>query len=864
MKTRIIGVAFLSWLFIVLSLHHALAAETALQSGVPFNTWLNGMTYANAYIDVPEGATRLTVTITNGSGDLDLYLKFGSPATGGTLAELNADADARSNGAGASETIVLSGTTSPALMPGKWYVATLNLNNTTTSFTLTATVEVQKISMPLPAGRQIFSYLPAASAVRDTEPSKAKPVGVGPVAEQGDRLSIGLGLESFAGPVDIYGAFRSSSSPGTINVVNPDLSFKSFSFGEIAAAVTSGRLPEGALPLRKAVSSSLEDALFDMPLSAIPAGTYAVYLLVTPAGNPQLFYLWTTYFVNIPDGNAGFSRDKVIVPNATIIHNGQQFQNEAPVSGNALVGIRKNDKTYLYHPALGNAVLSEYTSRRAVGYFIAGVTSDKVQDLSRTAAADTKVLQPGETLSLATGLDLEIVEETGLVKATNKTRRWTAVTTDVPSLPYYLMPTGNSLPTDIVDALQRAAAGSLESLSSRDDIEAHYEMDTYGAVIRAYPSLQEQVWQETLASYQVNPALVLRLNAIDFTYYSMEGFKNFFGLVPLECVDALLSSGFINLMENVLMQTLIEEERPQGGISQVSQGWINDSLQSISGCLLEVVTLPSGIGPFITEVVYSFLDIMSAVQWVIEDSFENYVDTIFTYSPYQKVAINPVKITNPSATGNLVVNKDGTITVSCTAKNAISVIANLSSVGGPEAFNLTSGGENFWTGSIKVKPPAAGAMTVTFIAEDALANVDSAQTTITVKKEGTMTFPLSYSGPMNIEITVTTAQGTGSCSGQAWLSLDLLPGGAVTASSNYTAELTPYPNQPPTCTIGTGNIVQDNGTHDQNGNFSITLDIVPITGVYDENEISGSGSGTSGWMVLTFETKITFTLPRDK
>ncbi|MCK7510389.1 MAG: hypothetical protein MZV70_44285 [Desulfobacterales bacterium] len=31
-----------------------------LESGVPFNTFLEALTYANAYIDVPAGATNLT------------------------------------------------------------------------------------------------------------------------------------------------------------------------------------------------------------------------------------------------------------------------------------------------------------------------------------------------------------------------------------------------------------------------------------------------------------------------------------------------------------------------------------------------------------------------------------------------------------------------------------------------------------------------------------------------------------------------------------------------------------------------------------------------------------------------------------
>src|SRR5512139_3802433 len=92
-----------------------------LQNGVPFDTYLNALTFANVYIDVPSGATKLTVTVTNGTGDLDLYLKFGSKLTGGTLGELQANSDARSESTGASEAITLTATSTPPVKAGRWY-----------------------------------------------------------------------------------------------------------------------------------------------------------------------------------------------------------------------------------------------------------------------------------------------------------------------------------------------------------------------------------------------------------------------------------------------------------------------------------------------------------------------------------------------------------------------------------------------------------------------------------------------------------------------------------------------------------------------------------------------------------------------
>jgi len=113
-------------------------AESALSNGVPYNTSLGPVTYSNVYIDVPNGATRLTITVSNGSGDLDLYVKYGAPLQGNTVAELDADTDFISDGPTASEQVVVTPSDKPPLQQGKWYIAVLNYNSYTTTFTITA------------------------------------------------------------------------------------------------------------------------------------------------------------------------------------------------------------------------------------------------------------------------------------------------------------------------------------------------------------------------------------------------------------------------------------------------------------------------------------------------------------------------------------------------------------------------------------------------------------------------------------------------------------------------------------------------------------------------------------------------------
>ena len=75
--------------------------DGALESGVAVQLSLDPLTYTNYYIDVPVGATRLTVTLTQGAGDLDLFLKFGSSLSGiSTYQDLVNNSDFNSSAAG--------------------------------------------------------------------------------------------------------------------------------------------------------------------------------------------------------------------------------------------------------------------------------------------------------------------------------------------------------------------------------------------------------------------------------------------------------------------------------------------------------------------------------------------------------------------------------------------------------------------------------------------------------------------------------------------------------------------------------------------------------------------------------------------
>lgn len=99
-------------------------------------------------------------------------------------------------------------------------------------------------------------------------------------------------------------------------------------------------------------------------------------------------------------------------------------------------------------------------------------------------------------------------------------------------------------------------------------------------------------------------------------------------------------------------------------------------------------------------------------------------------------AHTPPQITNPSATGTLIVNLPGEITVSATVipteGTLASVIADLSQVNGFTDIRLVQTTGNVWTISVVVVPTFSGTRTITIEAMDSFGDTSTATTTIVV------------------------------------------------------------------------------------------------------------------------------------
>ncbi|HWR90407.1 MAG TPA: hypothetical protein VN260_09110 [Dissulfurispiraceae bacterium] len=137
--------------------------------------------------------------------------------------------------------------------------------------------------MPVPERPRIVEQRSSVFTYKSREPSRARPLGVGPIASGGDTVNLSVALHGFSAPVDVYFAV---SVPWDSNIflVGPDYR---------ALPVT-----QRPIPWKTGVTEKIEEGITgDIRAGTLPSGRYNLYLVVTPQGSLDGYYLWSTYFV---------------------------------------------------------------------------------------------------------------------------------------------------------------------------------------------------------------------------------------------------------------------------------------------------------------------------------------------------------------------------------------------------------------------------------------------------------------------------------------------------------------------------------------------------------------------------------------
>ena len=620
--------------------------------------------------------------------------------------------------------------------------------------------------MALPNGIQVFTYPIVSTPYWETIPGIARPISIGSCSPENEGLDMGVLLGKFKGPVDVYVAvYVPDIDPKTTYILWPDGSFHPDT--------------QGLFPWKSNLNSSFDETfLSGIDTNVLPEGAYHIFVGVSPSGKQDSFYVWHGILQvpgpcapgQVKEGSVGFVRGEVVAPGATLIYRGREFDRPVQVSDNTLIGLKKDGKVYLYHPAMGHVKLDDETSAKAVGYFVANMAVGSSEVLKSTPIINRskRLLRsnaedlPDWIVTLDTGIVIETRGHELLAK--NNYKRWVALripnneTTLLSSKYYFLGPRDSYLPDDILDALWRWAGDSPIVGSSPSERSLNFEsplyMQTFGAIFSVFPTpilvqmYGNSTWRQSyINAIKSDPVLFAQVNTLECIDFLIEGVQQLLGvLIPETCLGSLTSDVGVGLMKPFLMSLVTPNDMgsldlEENSISRTAfQDWLSDAAQALVKCVATAVSFEgTPLATAALEVASKFNDIYSGGKWIAEDLVLQSIITQSCTIPYDEFSLNAtvekLEIKGCRASGDLYVHEDGQITYTCNATGAISVDVDFSGshyeAGGRKLSYDPSTG--LWSGTFPESPSLEGIRPITFTAYGAQGESVTCETNILVK-----------------------------------------------------------------------------------------------------------------------------------
>jgi YVTN family beta-propeller protein len=159
-------------------------------------------------------------------------------------------------------------------------ITTISVGTTPISFGNSAA----EPKIPSPTGANMFTpYTDTVVPFRDSDPSKAKPIGLGTISGVGATLTLSLGAKAFSSPMDVYLGLSMPPDPENLYL------FTSAGLRPISA---------GLVPWKSSVADISGVVLSDYDALILPTGAYVFFLRVVPAGTPAAnfsmnYYQWS-------------------------------------------------------------------------------------------------------------------------------------------------------------------------------------------------------------------------------------------------------------------------------------------------------------------------------------------------------------------------------------------------------------------------------------------------------------------------------------------------------------------------------------------------------------------------------------------
>jgi hypothetical protein len=140
--------------------------------------------------------------------------------------------------------------------------------------------------IPVPASQEIFAYSAVPFPAEKGNLAKAKPLGIGALAEWGS-LDLQASIGPFSGPVDVYITMYAPEAAGSweplaVYYLRPDNSFAVFT--------------TATEPWQQGVTD-INEHIVNIPAGELLSGPYILVMTVTPAGSQANYYKWSTSFI---------------------------------------------------------------------------------------------------------------------------------------------------------------------------------------------------------------------------------------------------------------------------------------------------------------------------------------------------------------------------------------------------------------------------------------------------------------------------------------------------------------------------------------------------------------------------------------